>query len=59
MRSVVQQFKKLVAENKKEEAEKSLRQVYKKLDKLAKTDFLKQGKANRLKSRLAKKLSVK
>ncbi len=57
--TAIKRFKKLAAEGKKEEAGKFLAQVYKKLDKLAKTNFIKKGKANRLKSRLSKKLEFR
>lgn len=52
-------FRKAVETNNLEEAKKKLPLVYKKLDKAAKTNLIKKGKADRLKSRLAKKLSVK
>ncbi len=55
-RAAIKHFKKLTAGGKKEEAQKYLPQVYKKLDKLAKKKFIKKGRANRLKSRLTKKL---
>ena len=54
LKSVIKQFKKLVAEKKKEEAQKYLSSVYKKLDKSAKVDLIKKNKASRLKSRLSK-----
>lgn len=57
--TAIKQFKKLVAAGKKEEAQKHLPQVYKKLDKLAKTKFIKKGRASRLKSRLSKKLQIR
>ena len=56
MKNVLKRYKKLIAESKKDEAEKELRFVYKKLDKLAKTNLIKKGRADRMKSRLAKKL---
>ncbi|MCL5004581.1 MAG: 30S ribosomal protein S20 [Patescibacteria group bacterium] len=54
LKSVIKQFKKLVAEKKKEEAQKYLSSVYKKLDKSAKVNLIKKNKASRLKSRLSK-----
>ncbi len=54
MKSVVKQYKKFVSEGKNEEAKKYLPQVYKKLDKLAKVDFIKKNTASRMKSRLSK-----
>jgi len=57
MKETVKKYKKLIAAGKKEEAKAFLPQVYKVLDKMAKVNFIKKGKANRLKSRLAKKLT--
>ncbi|MBI4993623.1 30S ribosomal protein S20 [Candidatus Wolfebacteria bacterium] len=54
LKSVIKQFKKLIAENKKSDAVKYLSQVYKKLDKSAKINVIKKNKASRLKSRLSK-----
>lgn len=56
LKSVIKQFKKLVAEKKKEESQKQLSQVFKKLDKAAKINLIKKNTASRLKSRLSKKL---
>lgn len=56
IKEVTKKFKKFVLEGKIEEARMLLPQVYKTLDKTAKTRYIKKGKANRLKSRLAKKL---
>jgi len=50
-------FLKLVSEKKTEEAKNKISQLYKILDKAAKTKLIKKNKANRLKSRLAKKTS--
>lgn len=58
MKAVIKAYKEFLSENKKEEAQKALSQVYKTLDKLAKVKFLKKGKVNRLKSKLTKKLST-
>ncbi len=49
-------YKKLVAAGKKDEAAKYLAQVYKTADKLVKTGVIHKNRANRLKSRLSKKL---
>lgn len=57
MTETVKRFKKLVSQNKIEEAKKYLPQVYKTLDKMAKVNFIKKNKVNRLKSRLARKLN--
>ncbi len=54
LKSVIKQYKKLIADNKKEGATKYLSQVYKKLDKSAKVNLIKKNKASRLKSRLSK-----
>ena len=58
-RDAIKQFKKLIAEGKIEEAKKTLSQVYKALDKTAKTGYIKKGRANRLKSRFTKKLTTR
>ena len=47
----------LVGENKIEEANKNIKNVYKVLDKAAKKNVIKEGKADRIKSRLTKKLN--
>ena len=54
LKSVIKQYKKLVASGDKTEAQKYLSQVYKKLDKSAKVNVIKKNKAARLKSRLSK-----
>ena len=51
---LVRGVRKLIAAGKKAEAEKLLPQLYKTLDKAAKTNVIKKNKASRLKSRLAK-----
>ena len=56
LKAVIKQYKKLIAEGKKEEAAKQLSQVYKKLDKAAKVNLIKKNKAARLKSRLSRLL---
>lgn len=57
LKTVIKQFKKLIAENKKEEAKNYLSQVYKKLDKAVKNNLIKKNNSSRLKSRLSKKLA--
>lgn len=59
IKNVVKNYRKLVDAGKTEEAKKLLPQVYKTLDKMAKVNFIKRGKAKRLKSRLTKKLGSK
>jgi len=54
LKTVIKEYKNLVAAGKKEEAAKLLPQVYKKLDKTAKVKVIKNNKASRLKSRLSK-----
>ncbi|MEK9154486.1 MAG: 30S ribosomal protein S20 [Patescibacteria group bacterium] len=54
LKTVVKQFKGLVAGGKKEEAKKYLSQVYKKLDKSVKVNLIKKNRASRIKSRLSK-----
>ena len=50
----VRDVRKLVAAGKSDEAKKLLPQLYKALDKAAKTNVIKKNKAARLKSRLSK-----
>ena len=52
----IKNYKKLVSSEKKEEAKKALNLVYKKLDKLAKTNVISKNKASRLKSRMAHRI---
>ena len=54
MRDIVKQIKKLVLENKKEQALKLLAQAYKAIDKAAKNNVIKKNTAARKKSRLTK-----
>lgn len=54
MREIVKQIRKLISENKKEEALKLLPKAYKAVDKAAKTNVIKKNTAARKKSRLAK-----
>lgn len=53
LKKVIKEYKKITAD-KKEDAAKYLSNVYKKLDKAAKTDLIKKNKASRLKSKLSK-----
>lgn len=57
LKDVMKKYKKAVEADKKDETAKLLPEVYKKLDKAAKTNIIKKNKASRLKSRLTKKLS--
>ena len=54
-----QKFRKMIAAGKTAEAAKYLPEVYKTLDKMKKVGFIKPNKADRLKSRLSKKLPKK
>ena len=54
LKSVIKQYKKLIAAGEKDKIKEYLTQVYKKLDKAAKTNLIKKNKAARLKSRLSK-----
>ena len=54
----IKDYRKLLSAGKTEEAKKLLPMAYKALDKAAKTGVIKSGKANRLKSRLAKKVAA-
>lgn len=56
LKSVIKEYKKLIANKDKEAAKKKISAVYKKLDKFAKVNFIKKNKASRLKSRLSKLL---
>ena len=53
----VKRFQDLLKKDEKEAAEKSLKQTYKVLDKAAKKNVIKKGKASRKKSRLAIQLN--
>lgn len=53
-KKLVAKYKKQVADKNFEEAKKLLPQVYKALDKAAKTNVIAKNKASRLKSRLAR-----
>jgi small subunit ribosomal protein S20 len=54
MRSLIKKTRSLVEQEKKEEAKKLLPQIYKILDKAAKTNVIKKNTASRNKSRLTK-----
>lgn len=56
LKQSIKTFKKLVQENKKDEAAKALSKVFEVADKTAKTKYIKKAKANRIKSRAAKML---
>ena len=57
LKDTIKKYKKAVEAGKKDEAVKLLPEVYKKLDKAAKTNIIKKNKASRLKSRLTKRLA--
>lgn len=57
LKDTVKKFKKLVVGEVKTDAQAFLKETYKTIDKMAKVNFIKKGKANRMKSRLAKKLA--
>lgn len=58
IKTAIKEYKKLLAAGKIEKAKNYLPGVYKTLDKMAKVNFIKQGKADRLKSKLARKLVI-
>ena len=57
LRKIIKQLKKLVEDGKTEDAKKMLSQIYKKLDKAAKSHLIKKNKAARSKSRLTKMIN--
>lgn len=59
LRETIKSFKKLIAENKKEEATKLLPQLYKTIDKSAKNGIIKKNNADRKKLRFTKMLKVR
>lgn len=59
IKRATKRFDTLIEEEKYEEAEKMLPQVYKVLDKATKKNVIKKGNASRRKSRLASKLNNK
>jgi small subunit ribosomal protein S20 len=58
-KEAIKNFKKLIAQNKLEEAQKALSLAFKKLDKAAKSNTIHKNKASRLKSRLNLTLNKK
>lgn len=59
MREIIKKIKKLVVENKKDEALKLLPLAYKAIDKAAKTGVIKKNNAAHKKSRLIKLINLK
>lgn len=59
MKELIKKVRTLVAEKKNEEAQKLLSQVYKILDKSAKTGVIKKNTASRKKSRITKLIDKK
>lgn len=59
LKEVIKEYKKLVSSGKKDEAQKYLPTLYKAIDKMAKVDLIKSGKANRLKARLTRQSRTK
>ncbi len=58
-KSAIRDVKNLVSDGKNKDAEKLLPQLYKALDKAAKTGVIKKNKASRLKSRITKSVTKK
>lgn len=58
VKNTIKDYVKTVTSGKTEEGTQKLSSVYKKLDKAVKKNVIKKNRAARLKSRLAKKLSV-
>lgn len=56
LRKVLKNYKKVLASKKMDEAKKLLPGVYRALDKAVKINLIKKGTANRLKSRLTKRI---
>ncbi len=59
MREIIKKIKKLITENKKDEALKLLPLAYKAIDKACKTGVIKKNNAARKKSRLTKLINLK
>jgi small subunit ribosomal protein S20 len=57
MKKAIKKQNLLIEEGKVEEAKKNMKNVYKVLDKAARKNVIKEGKADRIKSRLTKKLN--
>ena len=58
MKGLIKEVRKLALEKKVEEAKKLLPQIYKALDKAAKTGVIKKNTASRKKSRITKLLNL-
>lgn len=58
MRKNIKNIKKLIEENKKEEAQKLLPQTYKAIDKAVKRNLIKKNTADRKKSRITKLINI-
>jgi len=58
LKKTIKEYRKLIADGDKEKAGLSLPTVFKKIDKAAKANLIKKNKANRLKSRLSRKLGT-
>ena len=56
-KDLLKKVKSLIAQNKKDEAKKLLPQIYKILDKTAKTGIIKKNNASRRKSRITKAIN--
>ena len=54
IKDLIKEVKKLISQNKAKEAEKLLPEIYKSLDKAAKTKVIKKNTASRKKSRITK-----
>ena len=54
IKDLIKEVKKLISENKAQEAKKLLPEIYKSLDKAAKTKVIKKNTASRKKSRITK-----
>lgn len=58
LKKVIKNYRKVLASKKIDEAKKLLPGVYQALDKAAKINLIKKGTANRIKSRLAKRVAT-
>jgi len=58
IRNAIREYKNFLKNNKYEEAKKALSEVFKQVDKAAKTNLYHKNKAARIKSRMSKKLSL-
>ncbi len=58
LRAEINSLKKLIVAGKMTEAKEAMAKVYKAADKMAKVNFIKKGKASRIKSRLSKRLNA-